>query len=143
MKVVVDSNVLFTSFWKDAVFNKISLRLDLALYSPEFALEEINKYTYEIIKKAKITKEEFKKIKEELVLRVVFIPIKEYVAYLKQAQQAISDLPKEAITSLLNDLDFLALSLKLECPLWSNDSLLKKQKKIEVITTKEIISLLS
>ena len=33
----------------------------ILLFAPEFALEEINKYEKEIIRKAKITKEEFLK----------------------------------------------------------------------------------
>ena len=66
MRLVIDSNVLFTFFWKGSVFKKISIKQDLELFSPEFALEEINKYSAEIMRKAKLSREEFRKLKEEL-----------------------------------------------------------------------------
>src|SRR3989344_4943255 len=40
------------------------------------------------------------------------------------------------------DADFFDLCLKNSCPIWSNDLTLKKQEKIKVLTTKEIILLL-
>jgi len=43
MRLVVDSNVLFTFFWKNFVFRNI-LDKSVELFSPEYALEEINKY---------------------------------------------------------------------------------------------------
>ena len=41
-----------------------------------------------------------------------------------------------------DDVDFIALALKLNLPIWSNDKDLKKQTLAKVYTTKEVISLL-
>ena len=41
----------------------------------------------------------------------------------------------------VNDADFFALCLKYLCILWSNDSMLKNQDKIKVLSTEEIIEL--
>ena len=101
MKLVVDSNVLFTLFWKNSIFSKISLRQDLELFAPEFAIEEINKYKKEIMHKTKISEKE-----------------------------------------LLNDIDFIALALKLKVPLWTNDKLIKKVKDINILNTKELIEIM-
>jgi|SRR3989344_3568148 len=137
MKLVVDSNVLFTLFWKNSVFNKISLRQDLELFAPEFAIEEINKYKKEIIQKTKISEKEFIEIKKELAIRVEFISIEEYSNFLNIALKIINT-EKE----LLNDIDFIALALKLKVPLWTNDKLIKKIKEINVINTKELIEVI-
>jgi predicted nucleic acid-binding protein len=56
MEFIVDGNVLFTFFWKRSVTRKLFLEPDLELYSPEFALEEINKYQEDIIRKTNLTK---------------------------------------------------------------------------------------
>ena len=56
MKLVIDSNVLFSFFWENSVSRELLLNAEIGFYSPEFALEEVNKYQEEIIRKAKITK---------------------------------------------------------------------------------------
>jgi len=81
MKFVVDSNVLFTFFWKNSVFNKLILNYDLELYAPEFALEEIKKYSLEIRKKAKISVSEFNSLRRGLLNIVNFVPLEVYKAF--------------------------------------------------------------
>jgi len=142
MKFVVDSNILFTYFWENSIFNKLSEKQGLDLYSPEYALEEISKYALEIIQKTKITKNEFKNKREELAKKVQFISLKEYSELFKKIQAVIKNFPADEYAELMQDLDFLALALKLNCPIWSNDKLLKKQDFIIILTTKEVISLI-
>ena len=38
-----------------------------------------------------------------------------------------------------DDTAYIALALHLNCPIWSNDKKLKKQDKVKVITTKELL----
>ena len=143
MKLVVDSNVLFTFFWKNSAFNKLSTNQNLAFFSPEYALEEINKYAFEIIKKSKIFKDDFTKLKKELALLVEFISLKEYSHLFKEAELLIKNPSKNEASELLGDIDFFALALKLNSIIWSNDYLFKKQSTIKVVTTKEILDLFS
>lgn len=39
--------------------------------------------------------------------------------------------------------DFFALALKLNCPIWSNENLHKKQSKVKIYSTSELIKELS
>ena len=142
MRFVTDSNILFTFFWKNSVFNKLSEKQELNLYSPEYALEEISKYAYDIMQKAKITKNEFKNKREKLTRIIQFVSLNEYSELLKKMHDLIKNLPQDEYDELTKDIDFLALALKLNCPIWSNDKLLKKQNFINVLSTKEIISLI-
>ena len=142
MRFVADSNILFTFFWKNSVFNKLSEKQELNLYSPEYALEEISKYAYDIMQKAKITKNEFKNKREKLTRIIQFVSLNEYSELLKKMHDIIKNLPQDEYDELTKDIDFLALALKLNCPIWSNDKLLKKQNFINVLSTKEIISLI-
>lgn len=54
-----------------------------------------------------------------------------------------SDKFKEAFDVMKNidekDTPFLALALKLEYPIWSNDKHFKKQEKIQVYTTEDLL----
>lgn len=133
MRLVADTNILFTYFWKDSFTKKNFVKENLDLFSPEFALEEIKFYTNEIMQKTNISKEEFNKLREELAIIVKFIPVEEYSKFLKEALKLSVD---------ENDVDFIALALKLNCPIWSKDYHLKQQNKIRVFTTKELIMIL-
>jgi len=129
---VVDTNVMFSFFWKGSMVKKLLMDQDVLLFAPEFALEEINKYEKEIIRKAKITKKEFNFLREELAIAIEFIPLKDYNNYLKKS---LDFSPDE------NDVDFFALALKLKIPLWSNDKLLKKQNVVRVLETKDVLKI--
>ena len=134
MNLIVDSNVLFTFFWKNSVSRKLFTDQELELHSPAFALEEIKTHTNEIMSKTKLTREQFESIKKQLSTLVNFINLETYATFLKEAC---------TITPDQNDVDFIALSLKLKCPIWSNDHALTQQDKCRIFTTKEIIELIS
>ena len=141
MRLVVDSNVLFTFFWKNSILQHI-LKQPIELFAPEYALEEINKYTKELMEKTSLLKEEFKKTRQKLALTVDFIPLEEYSSSFHNVTSLSRTLTIQNYHEIIKDIDFLALSIHLQCPLWSNDRLLKKQSTVTVLTTKEIIELL-
>jgi predicted nucleic acid-binding protein len=85
MDFVVDTNVLFTFFWERSFTRKLLVKQELDLFSPEFALEEINSHCDEILKKTDISLEEFKKLRKELAILVEFIPLEEYSSFMEKA----------------------------------------------------------
>ena len=95
MKFIVDINILFTFFWKNSIFHTICERENIRLFSPVYALEEIEKYESEIIKKAKLTKKEFQRLKEDLAMTINFMYEDEYALFLKSASMLTKELPKE------------------------------------------------
>ena len=133
MKLVVDTNVLITFFWKGSVFRRLLADTNLELFSPEYALREINKNSSEIVKRRGISLKEFKILRRELTSIVEFIPLEGYSSFLDKAMRFSPD--KE-------DVDFLALALKLKYPFWSNDRRLKKQTVVDILNTEELIKLL-
>src|SRR3989344_8692851 len=133
MKLVVDSNVLFTFFWKDSAFKSIILKKNFELFSPESSLEEIKKYTPVMMKKTDLSLEEFKIIKMKLALKVNFMPAKEYSTSFKKAENLVKNFDERQKIEFLADLDFFALALELHLPIWSNDNLFKKQPEVIVL----------
>lgn len=130
MRLVVDTNILFSVFWKRSMLPRVMASQELELYSPEFALEEIKRYEQEIRAKTGLSKEEFNAKREELAILVGFVPLEEYQKFLKQ----LTSTPDK------DDIDFLALALKLKCPLWSNDKALKRQGNAKIMSTKELLA---
>ena len=134
MKFVVDTNILFTFFWENSFTKGILIDQDFQFFSPEYALKEINNNIDEIINKTKISNEKFKELRNDLAICVEFMPIEEYKDFMEEASLLLLNHP--------DDIDFLALAIKLKLPIWSNDFHLKKQSKIKVYTTKEFLDLL-
>ena len=132
MKLIVDSNVLFTFFWKNATATDLFVFQHLELFTPQFTLKEVEKYTHEIMKKARVSQKDFLEIKKELQLLIRFVPVQNYTSFLSQAMKISPD---------PDDIDFFALALEKECPIWSNDKELKQQQVVKVLTTKEVIEL--
>ena len=133
MKIVVDTNILFSFFWESSLTRKLILTSSLELYSPEYVIEETLKYRTDIIEKTKIKNKDFDKYLNELKNTINLIKRIDYSDFLVDAMVLSPD---------EKDADFFALCLKYLCPVWSNDLELKRQNKINVLSTKEIIMLL-
>lgn len=131
MKFVVNTNILFSFFKKGSITRELITKIP-NLYTSEYCLKELRKYKEVIIQKCKISEKEFEELLNELEIFVKVIPLSEYKEkrYFEEAQKFSPD---------PGDINILALALKLNCPVWSNDKRLKKQKVIKVYSTKELI----
>ena len=133
MRIVVDTNILFSLFWEKSFTKEILSMTNFELISSEVALEELKKYSSLIISKTKINKPRFEKTLFNLRGIVTFLRKKEYSEFIQEAKKISPD---------PNDADFLAVCLKLKCPLWSNDKILKNQEKVHVLSTKDIVEMI-
>ena len=133
MLVVADANVLISSiisrgFTLDMLFSD---KLKIAV--PDWIFSEIEEHKDEILKKSKISQDEFGLFIDLIKTRVEIFESSALKGYMKKADEASVD---------PDDVQYLALALKLECPVWSNDPHFKKQSVIEALTTKELAELL-
>jgi predicted nucleic acid-binding protein len=131
MKIVVDTNILFSFFKEISLTRSLILSPDFTLLSPETALAELNKYSGQISKKSK--NQNFEKEFGDLEKVVSFVPPAGYKKFLAEA---------ERISPGKDDAPFLALSIKEKCSLWSNDSALKNQEKVNVLSTNDLIDVI-
>ena len=66
MLLVVDMNILFSFFKKHTFTRKLLSNPNLELYSPIYSLDELNKYSQELISKSKINTGTFELYKKVL-----------------------------------------------------------------------------
>lgn len=132
MKLVLDTNKLFSFFLKRSLIKKL-LMSEHDLYSPEFALKELDKHKLEILKKTKLTSKEFEEFKIKLKKVVEFIP---FSRYSKNFSRALSLLPEHT-----KDVVFLALTIELNAGIISNDKELKKQSEIAIFDDSKLSEL--
>jgi len=136
MKLVVDANVLFSFFKKDSITRKLIAAFEIfELYTPSLCLKELSKHKEEICKKSMISEAEFEEEMEDLRLFVGTIPDEEFKDFAGEAKQILGE--------HLKDIPYFALALYLKCGIWSNEKRFKKQSRIKVFSTSDLVSFLS
>ncbi len=135
MYLVVDANVVFSSLIS---FSGETRRLvfsdDVQLFSPPLLLEEINEHKEEIRSKSGYSSNELEIAASLLMTRIKIAQFHEFEREIKKATEACPD---------QNDVEYFALALSLGCAVWSNDAKLKKQIKVKVINTSELLKMIS
>ena len=138
MKLVVDTNVLFAFFWKNSPVREIIKEEMVELYSPELALRELKKYSSDIQRKAGISATLFEMGLKKLSSYVKFVPLEEYETLIPTAKSLAKEFSEPKFEEFLKDIDFIALALKLDVSILSEDKLLKQQTRVEVLTKSEL-----
>ena len=132
MKFVIDTNIIIAALVKDSFARKIILLGDAEFISPDFSIDEINKYKELILNKSGMTEKEFTILLSTLLERINIIPEFRYESYLEEANKLIGNID-------LKDVPFIALALSMENDgIWSEDKHFQKQGKVKIWKTEEI-----
>lgn len=103
--------------------------------TPAYILSEIDKYKDEILQKANINEKQFYFLLSSLFKYIQVINPIYYNSYLNEADKIIGNIHK-------TDIPFIATALAFNCPVWSDDKHFKKQKRVKVLTNKDVLELL-
>jgi len=134
MRIIVDTNVILSALIKEGTTRAILTNPLIEFYTIEFAIKEIRKYKSLVIEKSGLSDEEF-----EIMLSLVMSNVK--VVEKRQIEEKINE-SKELIEKVdPKDVPILACALTIPNDgLWSEDKHLKKQSKIKIFTTREILA---
>ncbi len=133
MELVVNTNRIIAALIKKGSSREIILSRKFSLYTIDFGVKEVRKYESLIRKKAKITKKEFNFLMNALMSKIIVVS-KEEISK-KAVKQAVNIMRQIDA----DDVPFIALSIHLKGMLiWSDDKHFKQQKKIKVLTTKQL-----
>ena len=135
MKVVIDSNILFSALIKDSKTRKIIIEHEGFFLFPQYIFEEMEKHIEMLLKKSRLPKHEFNTLLTILLKKVVVVPNEILLPFRKQALEIVKEIDKD-------DVLFIACALAYpESIIWSNDKKLKNQKSIRILNTDEISKL--
>lgn len=132
MRLIIDANILFAALIKESTVRWLIFHLDVELIAPEFILEEIEKHKEEILRKSKLDEKTFVSVLQKIKEKIVFLSDEVTVMKLEEAFSFMKDIDK-------NDCIFLAAALATNSGIWSDDAHFKKQTKVKVWTTKELV----
>ncbi len=135
MNIVIDANILFSALIKDSITRKLILEYDTFFLFPSYIFTEMKHHRSELLEKSKLSEEDFDTILRLLLTKVVIVPRQVLLPYREDAFEIVRNIDP-------NDVLFIACALVYHpAIIWSDDKNLKKQSKVRVINTKEMIQL--
>lgn len=133
MKIVVDTNIIFSALIAKGKTRQILLREDMEFYVPEFFFKELRKYIKDISEKSGLKSRDVKILLSLLLENIQIVPKSAFEHKFLQAKELIGNIDPD-------DAPFLALALSLkQGVIWTEDKDFRKQKKVKTITTTEMI----
>ena len=136
MKIVIDSNILFSALIKDSVTRRMILEYDGFFLFPSFIFEELEKHKGELLKKSGMKRKNFETLLNLLLKKVLIVSTDVLFRYRTQAYELVKDIDPD---------DTLFIACALAYPgsiIWSDDKKLNQQHKINIINTTEMYSLI-
>jgi len=136
LKIVIDSNILFSALIKDSITRRIILDYENQFLFPSYIFEEMEIHKTELLTKSKMKEKDFEELLSLLLRKVIIIPNEILLHYKKEAYQIIKDIDPDDVT-------FIACALAFnDSVIWSDDKKLKQQSKIRIKNTNEMYSLI-
>ena len=135
MKVIIDTNILISALIKNSVSRQLIKEFSANFYYPEISLNELKKHKELGLKKSGISEFEYRGVLFDLFKYMIIITKERLFTKIQEADYIIGNIYK-------NDVVFIAAALSLpNSIIWSNDKHFKKQKKVKVFTTNEMLKL--
>ncbi len=131
MKLVLDSNIIFSALIKESTTRNIILSDAFDLNAPEYIFNEIAKHKELLLRKSKLDEGEFDALLLLLQKHIHLVSKEKYDEMTTIAEDILKNID-------ITDSPFLALAFSLNCSIWSNDWHFKQQDKVRVYTTKEL-----
>jgi predicted nucleic acid-binding protein len=135
MRLILDTNILISALVKESITRNILVMSGIEFLVPEFTFEEIDKHKDEILKKSKLSEQQFYLLMATLKENLTIIP-KYEIRKMKEAKEIMDEIDP-------NDTVFIALAIStLNDGIWSDDVHFKKQNIVKVCNTEELIKYL-
>jgi predicted nucleic acid-binding protein len=132
MKIVVDTNRIFAAIVKDGISRRMITHANAEFITVGFSKKEVENHKEEILGKAKISETGLDIILKRISRKLVILDDLIIISHLKEAEEIMMEIDKD-------DVVFIAAALATKAVIWSDDAHFKKQKKVEVLTTKELL----
>jgi len=131
MRLVIDTNVIISAIIKSGLTRDIIISKTMKLLTPDYSLEEIEKYKEYICSKIGITKEDVEILINYIFENIEIVPLEDYKKDLNKAKEIMDKIDKD-------DTPFIAAALALNCGVWSDDEHFQKQNKVKIFKTKDL-----
>lgn len=138
MRVVVDANVIISSLLAGGVSFRVfalnSILNKFEFLAPDLLISETEKHTTELLEETKLSKDTFFGTMNFLFEEIDVVPKEEFQEFVPEAEKMLS--------KHLKDVPYVALALKLNCPIFSGDKVLRRLSPVRVYKPRELLDIL-
>lgn len=136
MILVVDTSGIISALIRDSSSRRVLLSPRFLFYTPDFTLDEINRYIPLITRKSSLPGGDVLLLINDLLQRIQVIGFDKYVHKYLEAEEIIGEIDPD-------DAPFIALALSIPNDgIWSNDKHFLKQDRVKIWTTGDLIKLI-
>lgn len=132
MKLVCDTNVVFSALIAGGKTRELLLSDATDLYAPEFFFTELTAHRDEIEAKSGLSPDRFELLRTILFADTAVVPREEFAGELDRAYELIGGADPD-------DVPFLALALHLDADVWSDDADFEAQDAVTVWKTHDLV----
>lgn len=132
-KLIVDANVVIAAVLRNSTTRSLLLDWKIGLAAPQTLLEETFRNireNEEIKAKSGLSSSQLTALLNRVTANNEIIQAKYYADTMSLAR---------TLCVHEQDAPYIALSLKLDCPIWTNDNNLLRNKELKTVSTKELI----
>ena len=133
MLLVADANELFSVAIKEGKNAEILVSDKVELITPEFILSEFKEHKEELLSKTHRSSEDFTKFLLVIEDKIEVVPTTELIPFLKEAGLLTPLTPDP------DDVQYFAAALKYNCGIWSQDKEFKKQSRVKIYSTSDLL----
>ncbi len=126
----MDANVLCAALLAKGKTVELLFSDQIEPVAPELLFTELERHGAELLEKTKLSANDFEILMALFRKKIKVIPAAEFADKLLEANKLLGEHTK--------DTAFVALALKLGCPLWSKEKRLRKIRKIQVLSASEV-----
>ncbi|MBN2567177.1 hypothetical protein JXB02_03790 [Candidatus Woesearchaeota archaeon] len=131
---MVDSNVLFSALIRDSLTRTLLFSMDQEFVAPAYIVEEAERHRDILMRKSRMNGPDFDLLMRLVMGRVRLVPHETLDKHREMSLRCVGPID-------LDDAPFIACALAHPgSVLWSDDSHLKKQSLVPVMTTAEMLS---
>ena len=130
MLLVVDGNELFSAIIAKGKTLNLFFDRRLGRVSPKFILKEFREHKSEIMKKSGLNEKDIFSFLILLTPKIEFFKTEDFNEFLKEAEEISPD---------PDDAEYFALALKLNCAIWSEDKEFKRQSRVKIYSTSDLL----
>jgi predicted nucleic acid-binding protein len=134
----VDANIIFSALIRDdSTTGKMIFSDKFKLFFPEDGLLELDKYEEYIINKRNKNRKRilsYEYLLNSLFDHIEIVPSKHYCDKIVEAYDIMKDIDEK-------DTIYVALALKLNSDIWSNDKHLKMQNRVKTYNTADLLKI--
>ena len=135
-KLVIDTNRIMAGLLKDSASRRIILHDSFSFYAPDYIETELDKHRSYLVKKAKLSEENFDLLMQILLDNVELVPFEDFSGDYDRAMSIMETVDE-------NDAPFLAVGLALGTEgIWTEDRHFLHQDLLNVYSNRDLLGTL-